>query len=274
MATFLFWNINKRPLQNEIADLCEEYLVDVLILAEADVCDVVLLETLNRKKSALFRMPSNLSSRLKFFTRLPDPFFTSVHDERYIAIRRISPPIGVDLLLVAVHLPSKLWRKESSRVFDCTRLRKTIRDAELKTGHTRTVVVGDLNMNPFEVGVVASDAIHGVMDRATARRVSRVVSDQECEFFYNPMWGRMGDASKGPPGTYYYDSSEQVSYFWNTFDQVLIRPSLLDIFPDDGLKVLTSANGKKLVRANNIPDDKVASDHLPILFTIDTEKGA
>ena len=42
-------------------------------------------------------------------------------------------------------------------------------------------------------------------------------------FFYNPMWGHFGDALDGPPGSYYDARSEAVAYFWNVFDQVLIR---------------------------------------------------
>jgi hypothetical protein len=35
MATFLFWNLNKRPLLNQVATLCHEHKVDVLVLAES-----------------------------------------------------------------------------------------------------------------------------------------------------------------------------------------------------------------------------------------------
>ncbi len=47
MLTFLFWNVNKKPLQNLIAALVEEHRVDVLILAESDITDVAMLRALN-----------------------------------------------------------------------------------------------------------------------------------------------------------------------------------------------------------------------------------
>jgi hypothetical protein len=41
------------------------------------------------------------------------------------------------------------------------------------------------------------------MDRSIANNIARVVQKQRYEMFYNPMWSRLGDASEGPPGTYF-----------------------------------------------------------------------
>ncbi|MCK4529526.1 hypothetical protein KAW18_19350 [candidate division WOR-3 bacterium] len=59
-----------------------------------------------------------------------------------------------------------------------------------------------------------------------------------------------------------------MNYYWHTFDQVLIRPELLDYFRYDKLDVLTEINGRSLILENGMPDAKLASDHLPIVFEI------
>ena len=82
------------------------------------------------------------------------------------------------------------------------------------------------------------------------------------------MWGYLGDISDGPPGTYYYDSGMQVNLYWNMFDQVLIRPELLDVFEVEGLRILTDAGGKSLLAGSGKPDVSIGSDHLPILFKL------
>ena len=77
----------------------------------------------------------------------------------------------------------------------------------------------------------------------------------------------MGDASKGPTGTYYYRGSV-ISYFWNSFDQVLIRPALLGNYQPTDVKILHSINGRSLVEDGKISSE--FSDHLPISAIIRT----
>jgi hypothetical protein len=78
-----------------------------------------------------------------------------------------------------------------------------IHEAETQYVHTRTVVVGDMNMNPFEDGMCRSEGLHAVMCKHIARKEKRTVLGKERLFFYNPMWNFLGDETRGPPGTYY-----------------------------------------------------------------------
>lgn len=145
-----------------------------------------------------------------------------------------------------------------------------IRKVELENGTSRTVLVGDLNMNPFEKGVASADGLHAVMTRDIARKGKRKVVRDSYPFFYNLMWGRFGDTTEGPPGTYYRRGSEPTEYFWNTYDQVLVRPDLLDSFDDKSVKVLTEFGGTSFLRKSGIPDQSRVSDHLPLLFALTT----
>jgi hypothetical protein len=272
MATFLFWNLNRKPLQELVVSLCHEYEVDVLILAEAQLSQGGLLEALNQRRAAKFRIPFNVSPWLLFFVKYPSKSFKPIMDEGGIAIRHLRPPIGIDLLVVALHLPSKQYQTDNDQVFTAVRVAKAIQKAEIKVGHTRTFIIGDLNMNPFESGLVGADGFHAVMDKTTAKKKSRIVQGKRRMFFYNPMWGRMGDESQGPPGTYYYNDSSHITFFWNTFDQVLIRPDLLDYFSDNRLQVITSIQGESLLSLNGTPNKLFASDHLPILVNLQIER--
>ena len=45
------------------------------------------------------------------------------------------------------------------------------------------------------------------------------------------MWGFLGDNGCGNvSGTMYYNSSDAINYYWHLYDQVLIRPELIDTF--------------------------------------------
>jgi len=270
MATFLFWNISKNNRSNDIVTLCHENEVDILILAESTIKETVLLKVLNTGQRAKFIAPSNPSSYLSFFFKYPINSIQNVTDDGRISIYQISPPIGLKVLLVALHLPSKLYGTEDDQTYRATRVIQTIREAEEKMEHTNTLVIGDFNMNPFDKGLVGADGFHAVMDQQTAKQQSRIVDGQQRLFFYNPLWGRMGDTSVGPPGTYYYRGS-YVSYFWNTFDQVLLRPKLLDYFSEKQLHVVSKIGEKSLLYDNGIIDKSI-SDHLPIMITLQLEK--
>ncbi len=58
----------------------------------------------------------------------------------------------------------------------------------------------------------------------------------------------------------------QISYFWNTFDQVLLRPDLLEYFSVDQLFIPCEIGDKKLLSNERIASR--GSDHLPIIVTL------
>ena len=65
----------------------------------------------------------------------------------------------------------------------------------------------------------------------------------------------------------YYVNAVTNEYFWYIFDQVIIRPSLLDDFDNTKLRILTKGKTYDLL-VNNGSIDLKYSDHLPISFTI------
>jgi endonuclease/exonuclease/phosphatase family metal-dependent hydrolase len=261
----LFWNINKKPLVNEIKSLCDCYDVDILILAENEIQDKDILPILNENTNRVFIAPSH-SKKISLYTRFHT--FKSVHDDNYWgSIRKITHPSGIDLLLVAVHIPSKLYKTETEQALFVTRIANEIDKREQEQGHTRTIVIGDFNMNPFESGLINAEAFHAVMDKQIAsKNQTRKVLGVERKFFYNPMWSRLGDDSEGSAGTYYYPNSD---YFWNTFDQVLLRPSLLRCFKKNNLKVIDKINETSLIKNGKVSNQ--FSDHLPLLIKLEIE---
>ena len=62
--------------------------------------------------------------------------------------------------------------------------------------------------------------------------------------------------------------SEPDTIFWNILDQVLIRPDLLDRFKNSDLRILTTDGTVSFLKGRGVPNESVASDHLPILFRL------
>jgi hypothetical protein len=239
--------------------------VDILILAENETDRFEILRRLNEDADRFYFTDPGESGRLTILTRFHAEPLCLVHDSPGVAIWHYRLPVGESFLVVAVHLPSKLWSKTEDQVSVAAELGNYIREAEQRVGHSRTIVIGDLNMNPFEAGVVGSGGLHAVMDRGSALTGSRKVRGKSHAFFYNPMWSRFGDAGPSPPGTYFYSSGSDVSYFWNMFDQVLVRPALLDSLSSDGVSIVSRVGDVDLLKKSGRPNSEVASDHLPIV---------
>ena len=270
MLSFLFWNLNGKPLDTRVARIVAAHDVDVVILAECAVSVPSVERALNAASQRLFHGIAGDHHRTVVYVRFSRDFVTPVGGEsRLASIRRVRLPARPEILLAAVHLHSRLYRGPESLNAACFPLSASIRRAEEEAGHSRTILVGDFNLNPFEPGVVGAVGLHGVMTRDIARRGSRIVDDHAYPFFYNPMWGLLGDSSTGPPGTYYHDRSGHVAHFWNMFDQVLVRPALLDYFATDNVQILTDDGFEPLLTSNGRPDKAMASDHLPLIFRLD-----
>jgi hypothetical protein len=266
MLTFLFWNLNRKPLHALVAELAEEHQADILVLVEvARVSDILL--TLNGPGQSTFLEAPGRNDRVTILTRFAIDILQPVTDKAGIRICRLRLPARDDLLLVGAHLASALHTNTASHDGECARLAKAILEAETRVGHNRTVLVGDLNVDPFQWGAVSTHGLHAVMSRRIALTGERTVQGDSHLFFYNPMWSRFGDHANGPPGTYFYSGSH-VSYFWHMFDQVMVRPALIECFSNDSLRILTRAGVRSLLSANGRPDKKI-SDHLPITFKLD-----
>jgi hypothetical protein len=268
MITLMFWNLGRQHLTESLQRLVVLHEVDLLVLAECGIGVSEMLGILNASAEADFYFNDGDCDRIAIYSRFPPDFMRPVSESARYTIRRLRLPGQIEVLLAAVHFPSKLFMSDDSLQLECVELAKEIQAVENEVGHARTVLVGDFNMNPFETGVAAAGGLHAVMAKSIAAQGARKVQERSYPFFYNPMWGHFGDASKGPPGTYYYQRAEHKVFFWNMFDQVLIRPDLLDRFDNDHLSILTSDGAVSFLSSAGKPDGSVASDHLPILFRL------
>jgi exonuclease III len=269
MVSFLFWNIRGKRRDERVARLVAHHDVDILLLAECVVDTSTLLATINTAKGGRFLRQGIVESKVQVFSRRADIRFTQkfVDVLGRISIFKLSSMGFPEILLVAVHLPSRRDRSVADNSQSATNWARRIREIEQEQSHRHTILVGDLNMNPFEEGVVSGHGFHAVMTKSKALELERSVDGELSPFFYNPMWGFFGDRTLGPPGTYYRSASEPINYFWNMYDQVLIRPDLLPYFAD--VRILDHDGRESLLTSGGKPHRARCSDHLPLLFKIE-----
>ncbi|MGB8769734.1 MAG: endonuclease/exonuclease/phosphatase family protein [Candidatus Korobacteraceae bacterium] len=271
MAKFLFWNLNRSELHGFVRNLARQEKVDVLILAECVTRPARLLEELNADSPDYQYAPGNCG-HLLFFTRFDSDLLTPRFESHRISIRRLALPGFQSILVAAAHLPSKVNFSESSLLVESVHLAQAIDEVEVSEGHQRTILLGDLNMHPFEAGMVIAGGLHAVMSRNIARRKTRIMQRQKYKFFYNPMWNFLGDRGD-TCGTFYFEGSEHLCYYWAAFDQVLLRPELLDRFAPENVRIITSIRGYSLLQKDGEPDKDTVSDHLPVLLDLKLTEG-
>ena len=262
----LFWNIQKKDAPPEFSAFCQAQSVDIILLAEPGPHAKLLGKSLSAPGTTDYVNQMPLTKRFEVFSRHASHQMLPKHDSNRFSIWHIKPNVGADFILVVLHFMSKRDAKRSDQHASAQHVVVELKRVERDLGHQRSLVIGDFNMHPFDEGMVAANAFHGVMDRQIAREKTRTVAGSTYDYFYNPMWSRMGDASNGPCGTLYYRETGITAYFWHTFDQVLLRPELMDRVPDQNIQVLDSLGTLLLV--DKTGKMSRCSDHLPLLVEL------
>jgi hypothetical protein len=265
MLRVAFWNTARKPISLVLKKIVKVYNLNVLVLLERGETIPTLLDALGEGASQPWFSTWGICSRVTVLTQFSDAFIRAEAEGERFSLRKIALPGLPDLILGAVHLRSRLHQTERSQVLATHELVRAVEGVEAALGHRRTLLVGDFNMDPFDDGMVGAGALHAMMTRRTALLGSRTIEKRSYQMFYNPMWSMLGDRESGPPGTYRYWSSEHVCREWHTFDQVLLRPTLIDSFPLERLRILKQVEEYSLLTKGGVP---VPSDHLPVVFEL------
>jgi hypothetical protein len=277
MISFLFWNLRGNQtdtwaeravhLRRRIGRMAANFGADVFLFAESGFEPGDVIAALTQSQPGAWTLPENPNHRIQIITKLAPKSIVSQYDsiDGRLTIRRCRFG-STDILLAALHFQSQLNWTEKDQAMEATVLYHDIVRAENKVKHQRTVLVGDLNMNPFDPGMVGSHAFNAVMTTEIAEKEERTIAGREYRFFYNPMWGFFGDRTPGPAGTYYHSASKPINYYWNMFDQILLRPELIGLL--DEVRILDSDGQESLLTRHGRPRSGDVSDHLPILFRL------
>jgi Endonuclease/Exonuclease/phosphatase family len=271
MATFLLWNVQKKPLDGLLVRLVQEHNVHIVILVERPEADAVLLQALQTQVTQRFtRVPSH--ERFGVYSRFPLKAFERLSPvvpcDRMDFWRLKRTNADTEVLLCAVHGLDKINNSEARQALFFDRLHEEIKRAEHEANHSRTLLVGDFNANPFEASMGSVSGLHAVRMRSVGGRPFRTVMGVNYEFFYNPMWSSYGQQGDSPPATFYYNGSDVHEVFWHMIDQVVLRPELLPQFPERRLRILRRAGPIDLLTPMGLPGADNGSDHLPILFDL------
>jgi hypothetical protein len=281
--TILFWNFNIQKgklMQQEpdnaskaavLARVARHHDIDILALCECEIAEDEILNAL-RAEDARYDQSANPHERFKFFTRFPGEELEAWHADDRLAVCRFHRAGYKDILLAAFHFIDA-WNNSAEKQHRALRMYKqTLAEAEERAGHTRTVLFGDLNMNPFAIGMLEPERGLGALMTWDLAESHDDGDQGGHPRFYNPMWSVMGRTNA--PGTYYWNNNEPENPYWNCIDGVLLRPCLRGIFDDDSLRILSQIPGPTGTEISLYHQAEKHchidySDHLPIIFGLD-----
>lgn len=255
----LFWNTHRNDINNYIASLIKEQNIDLFFAAEyvGSIDDLCKRVGVDRGYEPIMSLGCE---RIMTLGKV-DCYNPSFHN-KYCTMLYVNNRYH----FCAVHLPSKLHEAKRR---ECI-IRELVDEIDVfERAHKvkNTIIVGDLNVNPYEESCLSVDMFHSIPVDCEAQREFRSYAGNTYNMFYNPMWNLFGD-NNIPPGTYYLNSGEAICPYWNIYDQVLIRPSLISNFHKDKLRIITKCGEGELVDEKKHPKKEI-SDHLPIVFEME-----
>ena len=266
---FLYWNANNKNISLYIAEACIENNIDVLILAEHKNIDIDYLKRKLSENNLFFKVENIVPNSRILFLHKTNEKIKVIKESKYYSVFKLNKN-NEEFLIFTLHLPSQYAQETSDLNMYTSQIIREFQQVEEECNNSKSIVVGDFNMNPFDEGMVSALGFNAVMCPNIAKKKSRKVLGREFKFYYNPMWHFMGNNKNVCKGTYYYATSTK-SYYWYTYDQVILRPELINRFNIDKLNIITEINNKSLIN-KGIPNKKEISDHLPIKFEIEMEE--
>lgn len=255
----IFWNVNrKRQINKYIYKLITENKTDIIILAE--YCDEaeILKNDLYINGYDYEEFSAIACKKIKIFYSKELQLELCDDNSNYMSVNIKCK--GYMFQLFSAHFPSMLHVQNDEREIIARELKQDINKYE------KNIIVGDFNSNPFDKAIMATTCLSAL---PTKKIKQRKLYGKTYKMLYNPMWNFFGDFDKYP-GTYYYNNSKEINFYWYMFDQVLISPGLYENFEDNSLRII-----KKIDKYSLIKNDKIfenISDHLPIFFSLKEEK--
>ena len=261
---FLFWNLKKNKISDQVSNLILLRDVDIALFAEHQGLDIKNLEAVLPQYKYI---EDAGCEKIKIFCRKNISVELRQGQHNYIifsvSLRKLYGGSSPDLIIAGIHLPAMQDGKARRKKL-IQDLIKDIQKHEDDLHSDKTIVIGDFNANPFDEELAGHTYFNAVLfkDLIQSQEVIKFAGD-EYKRFYNPMLHYISEDTKHYGSFYYHD--ENLPLYWHCLDQIIVRKSLSDSFQK--LEYCRSIGDIPLIKT--IKPDENYSDHLPLFVEID-----
>ncbi len=265
---YLFWNTNRKDVNEIIYNMVQEHRPTLLALAEYDKDIRELVKYLKIRTGVDYAVVEKFACRVQILIQDKlSSYVKHCSDHTNYTIKVLPYNSYHDDHIVAfVHLPSKMQDNREKNRHLLEQITCKINNLD-SSRNRKAVILGDFNLNPYEDAMTYFTGCNAVSARKVAMKISRKDKHEkgkEYFYYYNPMWNFLGDLND-INGTYYYDKTMDHSRYWNTFDQFVVSPALIKDIEE--IRILKNVGSVSLADKNRIPDSKI-SDHYPLYFKL------
>lgn len=167
-------------------------------------------------------------------------------------------------VIAAAHLVDRMSSADPEpRLVVIRKMIDVIHGYENELSIKRTIVMGDLNANPYDKELLLPNAFNAMLCKGIVRnKTGRTWYGNEYPFLYSPTIHWLSEELENY-GSFYY-SGDCSNPIWNCYDQALVSPELMDSI--NSYSYLKRIGDRDLI-AKVRPNSKI-SDHLPLLVDI------
>ena len=260
MLNILFWNLGKNAIEDYIVECIAENDIDVAIFSEYQKIDFSLIES---KLGKMYKHISGVRADKKVSMIARNTINITVRQQQHrYSLYSINTGVK-DYLLAAVHLEDRRNSVFADRKASIESLIGVIESTEDLLQCSNTIVIGDLNANPYDEELTSIYTFNAVLFKSVIEK--NEFSNHNAvkrKRFYNPILHYISEDTE-MYGSFYYDKDHMTSY-WYCLDQVLVRRSLINSVT--AIRYLKKINSQKLV--GRFRPNKKISDHLPLVVCL------
>ncbi len=257
----LFWNLGKKNNAQYLADCIKEWQIDLIVLSEYENLDVSFV--LNDLKNDYWHvLGKGGCDKITLIARNKVAVTIKREQSRY-ALYSIECN-NTKFNLVGTHLQDRRNCDPAQRIAVIARLMNDLKNLEDSSKCKKSIIIGDLNSNPYDAELLQMNAFHAVLFKDVIKNAeTRTVDGIQYRRLYNPILHFLSEDTKNYGS--FYDTHGSSSPTWHCLDQVLVSKALADAIVL--LKYLREINGTSLI--SRIMPRKEISDHLPLFVQME-----
>lgn len=253
---FIYWNTKNFREIRAIIEICKEYSPDIIFLSETS--SIFIDENTDQLAEIGYQNFKNPGcDRIVILSKVSINIDLGIQSHYYTNVK----VLGIDV--IAVHFPATMHHHMSALRNHLLNFRNLINVEIGKSSETAILIIGDLNVNPFEAPMINFD---GFMATNSPNARESVTNLGDCrETYYNPTW--MLFADNRFPGTMKFPRPSAVSFDileFHFLDQVLLSQNLKNMLDGEIIETIKETSSFAFYNSRNNRVDY--SDHLPIVY--------